>query len=396
MVRERTANTVTQTNTVTQANTATARSALHEPKMAALLGISLGVTFTVCFGTGVLSHLIQYPPDWFAWPARPAGLYRISQAIHVITGFVSIPILLAKLWVVFPKLFEWPPVTGVLHLAERLSLLPLVGGGLFMMISGTANVARWYPWTFFFPAAHYWVAWVTFGALLIHLGSKWAIVREEVGRSSSRPTEAHSLSEVALSGKRRAFLGGVAATSGVVFLAVAGNTIRPLSRLAVLAQRRPGTGPQNIPINKSAVGAGVVDIARDPNYRLVIDGRVGERLELSLADLTAMPQRSAVLPIACVEGWSSSGRWTGVAVRDLLEWAGAEPDRTIGVESMQEGGLYRRAEINRHQAADPDTLLALSLNGEPLHIDHGFPVRLIGPNRPGVQQTKWVNRLEVL
>lgn len=378
------------------------RSTLHDPKTAAVLGIALGVTFTVCFGTGVLSHLIQYPPDWFSWPARPAGLYRIIQGLHVITGFVSIPILLAKLWVVFPKLFEWPPFTGVVHLAERLSLLPLVGGGLFMLMSGTANVARWYPWSFFFPAAHYWVAWVTFGALLIHLGAKGAIVRAEVGRGSGKSKPAASNegldaeADRELVGQRRRFLGGVAATGGLVVLAVAGNTVRPLSRVSVLAQRRPGTGPQNIPINKSAVGAGVVDVARDPAYRLVVEGRVERTLELSLAELMALPQRTAVLPIACVEGWSSSGTWTGVSVRDLLELAGAETGRTIGVESMQNGGLYRRAELNHQQAADRDTLLALSLNGEPLHIDHGFPVRLIGPNRPGVQQTKWVNRLEVL
>jgi DMSO/TMAO reductase YedYZ molybdopterin-dependent catalytic subunit len=52
--------------------------------------------------------------------------------------------------------------------------------------------------------------------------------------------------------------------------------------------------------------------------------------------------------------------------------------------------------VNQQHAADPDTLLALALNGEPLALDHGFPVRLIGPNRPGVLQTKWVARVEVV
>jgi DMSO/TMAO reductase YedYZ molybdopterin-dependent catalytic subunit len=45
--------------------------------------------------------------------------------------------------------------------------------------------------------------------------------------------------------------------------------------------------------------------------------------------------------------------------------------------------------------ADPLTLIALRLNGEPLHPDHGYPARLIAPNRPGVLQTKWVGRLTV-
>jgi DMSO/TMAO reductase YedYZ molybdopterin-dependent catalytic subunit len=52
--------------------------------------------------------------------------------------------------------------------------------------------------------------------------------------------------------------------------------------------------------------------------------------------------------------------------------------------------------LNEAHAHDRDTLLALRVNDEVLHIDHGFPVRLIGPNRPGTMQTKWVTRLEVL
>jgi DMSO/TMAO reductase YedYZ molybdopterin-dependent catalytic subunit len=65
------------------------------------------------------------------------------------------------------------------------------------------------------------------------------------------------------------------------------------------------------------------------------------------------------------------------------------------VESLQPAGLYRTSVLTAAQARDPVTLLAFEVNGEPLHIDHGFPVRLIGPNRPGVMQTKWVGRLVV-
>jgi DMSO/TMAO reductase YedYZ molybdopterin-dependent catalytic subunit len=47
-------------------------------------------------------------------------------------------------------------------------------------------------------------------------------------------------------------------------------------------------------------------------------------------------------------------------------------------------------------AADPLTLLALRINGAVLDPDHGYPCRIIAPSRPGVLQTKWVTRLEVL
>jgi DMSO/TMAO reductase YedYZ molybdopterin-dependent catalytic subunit len=147
---------------------------------------------------------------------------------------------------------------------------------------------------------------------------------------------------------------------------------------------------------KSATGARVVDLARDPAYRLVVEGAVDRRLELTCDQLAALPQRTVELPIACVEGWSTSASWRGVPVRYLLDLAGARTDADVTVESLQPGGRYRTSPLNPDQANDPDTLLALELRGGPLHIDHGYPVRLIGPNRPGVQQTKWVARLVVL
>jgi DMSO/TMAO reductase YedYZ molybdopterin-dependent catalytic subunit len=366
------------------------KSSLHSQRLAAILGISLGVTFSICFLTGLLSHLIQHPPSWFEWPSRPAGLYRITQGLHVATGLLSIPLLLAKLWTVYPRLWTWPPVEDATHLVERAALLPLVGGSIFMLFTGLADIGLWYPWRFFFPAGHYWGAWITMGALVVHVGAKAPIVRREL--------TARSLDVVVVPGEgltRRGFLGVVVATSGLITLTTIGQTFKPLNFLAVLAPRRPNVGPQGFPVNKSAAGARVTDSARDPNYTLTIEGRVDRKMSLSLSDLRALPQHEATLSIACVEGWSASARWRGVRVRDLLEMAGAGGNATILVESMQLRGLYKRAELNPSHADDSDTLLALEVNGEVLHIDHGYPLRLIGPNRPGVMQTKWVNRLVV-
>jgi DMSO/TMAO reductase YedYZ molybdopterin-dependent catalytic subunit len=164
----------------------------------------------------------------------------------------------------------------------------------------------------------------------------------------------------------------------------------------VLAPRRLGIGPQGRPVNRSAAAAGVLDSARDPRYRLVVDGRVTRPLALSLDELRGMPQHEAILPIACVEGWSYSARWRGIRVRDLLHLAGARPLAHARVESLESYSIYGSSPLNRLQAHDPDTLLALELDGNPLAPDHGYPLRLIGPNRPGVDQTKWVHRLVVL
>ncbi len=361
-------------------------SPLHDERVAASLGVALGVAFVTCALTGAYSHLLQHEPSWVTLPARPAGLYRVTQGVHVVTGFATVPLLLAKLWVVAPKLVEWPPVRSVGHALERLALVPLVGGAVFLLVSGIANVARWYPWTFFFPKAHLWAAWILVGALVAHVGATWATAHRVLARPARAATGRAD---------RRAFLRGVAATSGLVTLATAGATVPWLSPVSFLAQRRAGGGPQGVPVNKTADAAGVTDAALASSWRLSVTGAVATPLSLSLDDLRAMPQRSAELPIACVEGWSASARWRGVPVRDLLDLAGAADDAEVTVRSLQAQGLYGTSELNRHHAHDRDTLLALEADGEPLHLDHGYPARLIGPNRPGVAQTKWVAELEV-
>ncbi len=360
----------------------------HSNRVAAVLGAALGISFLICFATGVLSHLIQQPPSWFQWSPRPAGLYRLTQGLHVATGIAAVPLLIAKLWSVFPRLFKWPLADDLLHAVERLSLLPLVGGALFMLVTGMANVQLWYPWPFFFPAAHYAVSYVVIGALLIHVAAKWAVTRGELSRRRA-PDPAGRVD-------RRRFLYAVGGMSATMVIATIGQTVSPLRRLSLLAPRRPDIGPQGFPVNKAAREAGVTEAVSAPTFAVVVEQGGNELARLSLAQLQAMPQRTATLPIACVEGWSTSQEWTGVPVRDLLALAGVPDGRSVRVESLQRGGRYRRSELSAAQIADGDTLLALQVNGEELHPDHGFPARLIAPNRPGVQQTKWVGKLVVL
>ena len=367
-------------------------SPLHSQRTAALLGIALGTAFTICFLTGVLSHFIQQPPSWFIWPSRPAGLYRVAQGLHVATGIISIPLLLGKLWTVYPRLWQWPPLKNLTHFVERASLFPLVAGSVFLLFSGVANISLWYPWQFFFPAAHYWASWVTMGALIVHIGAKASIVRAELSRRD--PARLQATTSGALT--RRGFLGVIAATAGVLTLTTVGQTLTPLNRLAVLAPRRPDVGPQGFPVNKSAFSAKVLEVARDPRYSLKVSGRVERELSLAPDELRSLPQHEATLPISCVEGWSATVRWEGIAVREILELAGVGTGHSVRVVSLQPDGLYRESMLNSTHADDPDTLLALRCNGGALHIDHGFPVRLVGPNRPGVMQTKWVSELIVL
>ena len=132
------------------------------------------------------------------------------------------------------------------------------------------------------------------------------------------------------------------------------------------------------------------------DYRLRVDGLVAQPASLSLAELRALPSRTQITRHDCVEGWSASATWTGVRLRDLLDRVGAPADATVRITSLQRRGPFRVSEMASTYARDDLTLLALRVNGEVLAPDHGYPARIIAPNRPGVLQTKWVNQLEAL
>ena len=358
-------------------------SRLHDERIAGWFGIWLGISFTVAFVTGLVSHFMQHPPGWMVWPSRPVGLYRLTQGTHVIGGLATVPLLLAKLWTVYPKLWQWPPVRSMAHAAQRAMVSLLVAGALFQLTTGLFNVAYWYPFPFFFPAAHYWTAYIVFGALLIHVAGEWAKVRRL--RDAAQAAEPAGLS-------RRGFFVTVAGACGLVAITTAGETFTPLARLAVLAPRRPGVGTQRLPVNTTALAAGVI---RKPDWRLAVTGAVERELSLSLADLRALPRHLVRLPIACVEGWSAEATWAGVRLRDVLHAAGVAPDARVRVESLQAQGRYRASQVDAPHWHDELTLLALEVNGGPLALDHGYPCRLIAPDRPGVMQTKWVAKLVV-
>jgi hypothetical protein len=364
---------------------------VHDERTASILGVVLGVCFLVCLLTGVWSHLQQQPPDWLAVPVGPAGLYRVTQGLHVITGLASIPLLLAKLYSVSPQLLRRPVVRGPVHAMERLAILPLVGGSLFLLVSGAANIARWYPWEFFFPVGHWWAAWLVLGATLIHLALKVPTVRRALRAGPAKPAVAAGPGELT----RRGLLAAAGGAAGLITLTTAGQTVPWLRSATLLAPRRPDIGPQGIPVNRTAAAAGTTALATGDDYRLAVTSSGTTRAELTLAELRALPQRTERLPISCVEGWSADAAWTGVAIADVLAAAGLDP-ADCTVRSAQARGLYRSSEVSARAASDRRCLLALEIDGEPLHPDHGAPVRLIGPNRPGVLQTKWVVQLEVV
>jgi DMSO/TMAO reductase YedYZ molybdopterin-dependent catalytic subunit len=187
---------------------------------------------------------------------------------------------------------------------------------------------------------------------------------------------------------RRGFLRATYATTAAATAVTVGQTVSPLRDVSVLSPRVPDSGPPGIPVNRTSADAKIVV---PDDFRLVVAGP--RPLSLTLAELRALPQHEVRLPIACVEGWSAMATWSGVRVRDLCDLAGIPHGERVRVESLEQRGSYRSSVLDSWHARDSLTLLALRLRGEELAPDHGYPLRLIAPDRPGVLQTKWVHKL---
>lgn len=392
------------------------RSPLRGPWLTSVLGVVLLGGITVVFVTGLLSYA-AYNPDLspvndktpgkgvlgfylFPWPTGPRWLYRLNQGVHVTLGITLIPVLLAKLWSVAPLLFRLPPARSVAHALERLSLLFLVGGVLFEFVTGVLDIQLDYVFPGSFYHLHFYGAWVFFAAFVVHV-----LLRVPAARRGLRDLREASGGLVAPEPagptvSRRGALAFVGGGSLLLFATTVGQNFDGVPRrTALLAPHggaEPGSGPGAFQINKTARYAGIrAAETSEEAWRLVVTGRAGRTVRLSRADLLALPQHEAALPIACVEGWSTSDqRWRGVRLRDLAALAGdEEAPSDVLVESLQRHGAFRRAALRADQVADPRSLLALAVNGAGLTLDHGYPARVIVPAAPGVLNTKWVARL---
>ncbi|MEU9475952.1 molybdopterin-dependent oxidoreductase [Streptomyces sp. NPDC048191] len=391
------------------------RSPLRGPWLTSVLGLVLLVGITVMFVTGLVSYAAYNPdlarvndqtPDkgvlgfyLFAWPTNPVWLYRFTQGVHVTLGITLIPVLLAKLWSVVPRLFTLPPARSLAHALERISLLLLVGGGLFEFVTGVLNVQLDYVFPGSFYPLHFYGAWVFFAAFVAHAALKTPTALRAVRQRRQEHSDLVSPRPEAPTVSRRGALGLVGGGSLLLFLTTVGQSLGgPFRRTALLAPHGtadPGGGPNGFQINKTAAYAGVTPAdTHEDAWRLVVTGRTGT-VRLSRAQLLRLPQHSASLPIACVEGWSTADQWwRGVRLRDLAALVGYDGDPPdVLVESLQRHGAFRRAALRANQVADERSLLALFVNGEELSPDHGHPARIIVPAAPGVLNTKWVARL---
>ena len=134
------------------------------------------------------------------------------------------------------------------------------------------------------------------------------------------------------------------------------------------------------------------------DWTLAVDGLVERPLALSLAQLKALPQRTQITRHDCVEGWSAIGQWTGVPLATLLRDAGMRPEAKFIVfhcADVLSGAKYYES-IDLIDALHPQTIVAHALNGAPLPVKNGAPLRMRIERQLGYKQAKYVERIEAV
>jgi DMSO/TMAO reductase YedYZ molybdopterin-dependent catalytic subunit len=330
----------------------------------------------------------------------------VTEGTHVILGLVLVPVVLAKLWSVMPRLFAWPPWHSVAQFLERVSLVLVVGGSVFEMGTGILYIE--YANRTNFYSGHFYGAWAFVAGFVIHVGVKFgtmvrslrsrnlrAELRTGLEGTSPEPPDGRLVAAepAAPTISRRGVLALVGGTSFVVFLLTAGESIGGAVRSLALFgthYRSLGTGANDFPVNYTAVSRGITTKETGPSWRLVLVG--AHRVSLSRDELLAMPLTTADLPIACTEGWSTEQRWTGVPLTELARIAGGKTDGPAEIKALDGHTLT----LSGAQAGARESLLALKVNGADLSLDHGFPARVIVPSAPGTHNLKWMTEIVFL
>lgn len=383
-------------------------STLRSTAVTARLGRVLGIAVGLCFVTGLLSFYQYQAWEWLPPPASPVWGYRLTQGVHVATGTATIPLVMVKLWSVYPDSFRWPPFPSLKRLAERCAVALLVSSTLVQLATGFLNVIGWRPFGWDFLTVHYFLAYVVVGSVLLHVAVKLPDIvyglQTKVAEGDvlteipwNENPESHSnagpLAPPATPGvSRRGLLAAAGTGIGVLVVTSVGQTLTPLEPLGLLAPRQPRKGPLDVPVNRTAEEAKVIAAATAADWTLKVRGPTP--YELSLAEVEEMAQQEARFPISAAEGWSVDARWRGLRLLDVVERAGGTSSSQVRVSSLEGATPFNRPWIFGPQLSR--ALLATHLNGERLSLDHGYPLRLIAPNRSDALNTKWLAMIEVL
>jgi len=139
------------------------------------------------------------------------------------------------------------------------------------------------------------------------------------------------------------------------------------------------------------------------DWRLEVGGLVEKPLSLSRDELLAMPNRTQITRHDCVEGWSCIAKWTGTPLSLVLDEAKVKPEARYvvfhcldSIERSLSGDVKYYGSIDLVDARHPQTILAYGLNGKPLPVENGAPLRVRVERQLGYKMPKYISRIELV
>lgn len=139
------------------------------------------------------------------------------------------------------------------------------------------------------------------------------------------------------------------------------------------------------------------------DWKLEVGGLVENPVSFTLGQLQAMPSRTQITRHDCVEGWSCIAKWTGVPLALILDMARPKPAARYVVlhcmdtmERSLSGNIVYYGSIDLHDARHPQTILAYGLNGRPLPVENGAPLRARVERQLGYKQPKYLRGIELV
>ncbi len=397
---------------------------------AALFGVLIG---GAVIGVADLGHLLAglpfIPFDLFDWITRVLPGRLVVFGIETMVGLIRMLRLgptdtTAKLaeqglaliqflgtWAVFGL------IVGIIarRRPERAPVAGAAGGAVMAVSAMFVEWARGFPESGP-PAASLWLIFLLFGGGIL-LGR---MIQPASDRAAAAEKEAIS---------RRRFLRLVGTGSFAVMVTAAGVSLvnkkkkaaAPAIEQEEIQRAAETSGPAASPPageleKRIPAAAGTrpewtnnpdfyrIDInLRPPKvdgeaWRLEFGGLVERPLILSLEDIRSRPRQTQAITLSCISNpiggdLISTSFWTGLPFARLLDEAGLKPGvQELFIESAD--GFYESVPLR--EALDARTLLVYEMNGEPLPIEHGFPLRIFIPGHYGMKQPKWIKRIEAI
>ena len=319
--------------------------------------------------TGVLTWRAGSVDTWWLYALHGllAGMLLAASAVKLRR---SLPRALAKR--------RWRQMLVAAPLASATLAALLIG---FAWVAGGQYVEIG-PWTLL--GWHGIVAWAILAFALLHLlmRGRWRLLDPRRWLSAPVRPAGRRLS------RRSLIAGGTLAVTG----ALVWGTAELLDRLSATPRRFTGSRwlpAGGIPPPTTFLGEPTPPVDQDA-WRLRVSGAVDRPLELSLADLLALPTADLTTVLDCTGGWAMETTWRGVPMSALLDAAGVQgAARNVDVKSVTGWGALLSLEEARA------TLLATGVAGGELPAANGAPCRLVVPNRRGLDWVKWVTQISV-